>query len=227
MRREDLIKHEYWLEGSPSASPVTVCGPAISQPHPFVYRALRLMSSLLSETAPEVMLIFTTVQKLPGTKMKSANLHQFGDIMRFTYLLPLAFFSSVASANTCEVTVTSADSMRFDTRSITVPADCKDFTVKFEHKGHLPKTGMGHNWVLTQSADMNAVVKAGSGAGIENNFLPQGDDRIIAYTPIIGGGESTSVTFSTSKLSADENYTFFCSFPGHWSMMRGSLKLAS
>lgn len=145
--------------------------------------------------------------------------------MRLAFLIPLAFIPSLASANTCEITVTAADSMRFDTRSITVPASCEDFTVNFKHTGNLPKTGMGHNWVLTQSADMNAVVKAGSGAGIENSFLPQDDERVIAATDIVGGGESDAVIFSTDKLKTDGDYTFFCSFPGHWSMMRGKLKL--
>lgn len=147
--------------------------------------------------------------------------------MRLTYLLiPLAFFSSVASANNCEITVSAGDSMRYDTRSMNVPASCDQYTVNFEHTGNMPKTGMGHNWVLTKAADMNAVVKAGSGAGIENDFLPADDDRVIAYTAIIGGGESTSVTFDTAALKPEGDYTFFCSFPGHWAMMRGSLKVA-
>ena len=42
---------------------------------------------------------------------------------------------------------------------------------------------------------------------------------------MIGGGESTSVTFDVSKLAAGEDYSFFCSFPGHYSLMKGSLTL--
>ena len=44
-------------------------------------------------------------------------------------------------------------------------------------------------------------------------------------TKVIGGGESDSVTFDVSKLAAGQDYTYFCSFPGHFAMMKGTLKL--
>lgn len=147
--------------------------------------------------------------------------------MRLKFLLPLAvsLMPAMAAANTCEVAVSAADGMAFDTRAISVPASCETFTVNFTHKGRLPKGGMGHNWVLTRSADLQDVAKAGGEAGIANDFLPQDDSRVIAATPLLGGGENASVSFRTDALSKDESYSFFCSFPGHWAMMRGSLTL--
>jgi azurin len=82
---------------------------------------------------------------------------------------------------------------------------------------------MGHNWVLTKTADMQAVANAGVSAGLEKDHLPPGDKRIIAHTKIIGGGESTSVKFKTSLLTKGGDYTFFCSFPGHSGLMKGKL----
>ncbi|MGL5470158.1 MAG: plastocyanin/azurin family copper-binding protein, partial [Shewanella sp.] len=38
------------------------------------------------------------------------------------------------------------------------------------------------------------------------------------------GGESSSVTFKTDGL-AGKDLTFFCSFPGHFAMMKGSFKV--
>ena len=67
------------------------------------------------------------------------------------------------------------------------------------------------------------VAQAGGAAGLENDYVPQNDPRVIAYSKIIGGGETTTVTFSTAYLSKGENYTFFCSFPGHYAIMQGSL----
>ena len=61
-------------------------------------------------------------------------------------------------------------------------------------------------------------------AGIDNGFLPE-DNRIIAKTAMIGGGESTSITFATSQLNPGTEYTFFCSFPGHYGIMRGKLTI--
>jgi len=147
--------------------------------------------------------------------------------MRFSYfLIPIAFaLPNLASANTCEIDVSAGDTWAYDTKSISVPSDCKEFTVNFKHTGELSKEGLGHNWVLAKTSDVNPIAQAGSTRGLENNFLPEDDDRVIAYTPIIGGGETTSTTFNTSELDANEKYTFFCSFPGHTFMMRGSLKL--
>lgn len=147
--------------------------------------------------------------------------------MRFYLLLPLAvtLFPMVATANECEVSISAGDGMSFNTRTMDIPMSCEQFTVNFEHTGRLPKGGMGHNWVMTQSSDVQAVVAAGTVAGIANNYLPADDSRVVAATPLLGGGEKASVTFETSLLSADSSYTFFCSFPGHSAMMRGSVNL--
>ena len=46
---------------------------------------------------------------------------------------------------------------------------------------------------------------------------------LIAHTKIVGGGESTTATFPGSALKAGGDYAFFCSFPGHWAIMKGKL----
>jgi len=53
------------------------------------------------------------------------------------------------------------------------------------------------------------------------------DERVIGATDIIGGGEQTSTTFSVEGLSKDEEYMFFCSFPGHIGIMKGTVTLSS
>ena len=57
--------------------------------------------------------------------------------------------------------------------------------------------------------------------GWTKDYLPVDDQRIIAHTKVIGGGESASVKFPVSKLTKGGDYTFFCSFPGHYGLMRG------
>ena len=39
----------------------------------------------------------------------------------------------------------------------------------------------------------------------------------------VGGGEKDSVTFKTDVLEAGGDYDFFCSFPGHYAVMRGKV----
>ena len=86
---------------------------------------------------------------------------------------------------------------------------------------------MGHNWVLTKTADVQAVAADGIPAGVANQYVKTGDTRVIAHTKVLGPGESDSVTFSVKKLTATDSYTFFCSFPGHSGIMKGTLKLVN
>ena len=58
-------------------------------------------------------------------------------------------------------------------------------------------------------------------AGIDNSYVKPNDGRVYAFTQVVGGGDSTSVTFSLEKMKAGGDYSFFCSFPGHWAIMRG------
>ena len=125
----------------------------------------------------------------------------------------------------CAVTVDSTDQMSFNTKEIVIDKSCKTFTVNLTHSGNLPKNVMGHNWVLSKTADMAGIATDGMGAGLDKNYLKEGDARVIAHTKVIGAGEKDSVTFDVSKLNPAESYEFFCSFPGHNSMMKGTVVL--
>jgi azurin len=115
--------------------------------------------------------------------------------------------------------------MQFNKPVIEVSQACKEFTVKLKHSGKMPKQAMGHNWVLAKTADVQAIANDGVAAGLPQNYVKAGDARVVAHTKVVGGGESDSVSFSPSKLAADGSYTYFCSFPGHSSLMKGTLKL--
>lgn len=152
--------------------------------------------------------------------------------MKMTRMTPfllasaLALASGGAAAAQCDVEIEGNDAMKFDKSSIAVPASCKQFTVKLKHVGKLPKAAMGHNWVLTKAGDLQGVATDGIAAGADKGYLKPGDPRVIAATKLIGGGETDSVTFDVAKLKAGESYAYLCSFPGHSSMMKGTLTLA-
>ena len=129
-----------------------------------------------------------------------------------------------ALANECELTITGSDNMRYDKSELSVPASCSEVTLTLKHSGKMGKKVMGHNWVLSQSSDMQSVVQQGMSAGLDNNYVPD-SDKVIAATDVIGGGESTSVTFSTEGMSAGGDYMFYCTFPGHSAIMKGQFKL--
>ena len=139
----------------------------------------------------------------------------------------LALGTPALAAGPCEVEIESNDAMQFNKATLAVPASCKQFKVVLKHVGKLPKAAMGHNWVLTKTADVQAVAADGIPAGVANQYVKAGDARVIAYTKVLGPGESDSVTFSVKKLTATDSYTFFCSFPGHSGIMKGTLKLVN
>jgi len=130
------------------------------------------------------------------------------------------------AADQCAAEIEGNDQMQYNLKTMTVPASCKNYTVTLKHVGKTAKAAMGHNWVLTKAADMQKVVNEAMPAGPSKDYLNEADTAIIAHTKMIGGGESTSVTFAVSKLKAGENYMYFCTFPGHAALMKGTLTVA-
>jgi azurin len=140
-------------------------------------------------------------------------------------LLALVAVPTWAASN-CSTVVEANDAMQFNQKSIVVPDTCKQFSVTLKHVGKLPKTAMGHNFVVAKASDEPGIVADGATAGIESNYLKAGDSRIIAHTKIIGGGESDTTSFKADALKPGQDYEFFCSFPGHAALMKGSISRA-
>lgn len=129
-----------------------------------------------------------------------------------------------AHADPCKLEISGNDQMQYDKHELWVNAACTEVTLTLHHSGKLPKEAMGHDWVLVNAADATAVANAGMGAGLANNYVAPGDKRVLAHTKVIGGGESTSVTFPTSILKPGGAYKYLCTFPGHYTTMNGTFK---
>lgn len=130
-----------------------------------------------------------------------------------------------AAVSSCEITVESTDAMAFSTKNIDVSKTCKEFTINLKHVGKLSKAIMGHNLVVSKESDQKAVLEDASKAGLASDYVKAKDARVIAFTKIIGGGETATVKFAVNKLNAKDGYSFYCSFPGHVFNMKGTLKL--
>ena len=139
--------------------------------------------------------------------------------------MALSLSSGLAMAQDCATTVSSDDALRFKPEKIEIPLACKTFTVTLQHTGRLPKLAMGHNWVLAQLKDLDGVARTGMLTGADNHYVDPKDARVLAHTSVVGGGESTSVTFDTTKLVTGERYGFICTFAGHSPVMRGVIVL--
>jgi len=136
----------------------------------------------------------------------------------------LALAPHARAADDCKLEISGNDQMQYDKQTLTVPTSCKEVTLTLHHTGKLPRDAMGHNWVLVNAADLNAVASAGMGAGLANDYVAPGDKQVLTHTKTIGGGQTTSVTFPTSILKPGGDYRYLCTFPGHNALMRGTLK---
>lgn len=135
--------------------------------------------------------------------------------------------SEAAAADAaCNTVVESDDAMKYNVPEINISKACKEFTITLKHIGKMPKAAMGHNIVIAKTEDVDGVAQDGASAGAEGGYLKADDERIVAATKMIGGGEETTVTVDTGKFAAGNQYEFFCSFPGHIGLMRGKVNLA-
>ncbi|MEM7138655.1 MAG: azurin [Myxococcota bacterium] len=108
------------------------------------------------------------------------------------------------------------DSMQFNTKEIRVKAG-QPVTVNLVHTGKLPVESMGHNFVLLKPGVKLPAFAEKALSASATGYIPEGDE-VIAHTKLVGGGESTSVTFDAPEPGT---YQFLCTFPGHFGMMNG------
>ena len=125
----------------------------------------------------------------------------------------------------CKLEITGTDAMQYDKKELSVAGDCTQVELTLHHSGKLPAQAMGHNWVLSKTADVSGIASDGVAAGFAKDHVKDGDARVIAHTKIVGGGQSDTITFATSALKKGEAYSYFCSFPGHSSLMKGTFKV--
>ena len=139
----------------------------------------------------------------------------------FTHSLVLVFFLSLvvmACGNKPKVTIeiNSDDFMSYDKEELRVAAGSK-VTLTLNHTGKMDKKSMGHNVVILKpGTNVTDFAMAAMGAA-NKDYIPN-PEQVIAHTEVIGGGESSTVTF---EAPAKGSYDFICSFPGHFGVMKG------
>ncbi|MBP0623342.1 azurin [Cupriavidus consociatus] len=146
--------------------------------------------------------------------------------MRIANALVIVAFAALtgqAHAAECSTSISGSDQMQFDKKELVIPKGCSSYSVTLTHTGKLARNVMGHNWVLSSSADMQGIVTDGMAAGPDKDYLKPGDQRILGATKLIGGGQSDAVKLDTTRLKAGQDYSYYCTFPGHSSLMKGKL----
>jgi azurin len=120
------------------------------------------------------------------------------------------------------VQIDVGDHMKFLPAAIAA-APGESLTVVIKHVGKLPKAAMGHNFVLLKKGvDAKKLVEACSSAADSNFVATSVTPQLLAYTRLIGPGETADATFTVPAGRGD--YMFVCTFPGHFAMgMKGIL----
>lgn len=146
-------------------------------------------------------------------------------LTKFTLILAI-IFTGVASTAMAQQTIeiVGMDNMKFDVTTIEATPG-EEITIKLTTKSQIPKQAMAHNVVvIDKDANIDEVAQASMRARDNDYVAPEYEDEIIAATGLAGGGETVEVTFTVPEEPGD--YTYICSFPGHYSAgMTGVLKV--
>ena len=142
----------------------------------------------------------------------------------FTMVCASILATSVFASN-CEIKIEGSDMMKYDVAEITLDTSCEQTNISLKHAGKLPINAMGHNVVIVEEKNLSKITQQiDFSLGVEKGYLPESED-IIFISAMVGGGDTTELEIDMSKLDKNINYVFFCSFPGHWALMRGKIKI--
>ncbi len=86
---------------------------------------------------------------------------------------------------------------------------------------------MQHNLVITQKGEKDAVGKAADQMatdpnGLDKDYVPDLEE-VLYYIPIVDPDKSFTLEFTAPEEPG--NYPYICTFPGHWRIMQGNMKV--
>ena len=138
----------------------------------------------------------------------------------FAAVCTAGFNSLLAAGAPRQVDITANDQMKYSLSAIEAKAG-ESLKVVLTNAGTLPKEAMGHNWVLLKAGtDVAAFAMASMTAKDADYIAPAQKDKVIAHIKVLGPKQSADVTFTAPAAG---EYTFICSFPGHYMLMKGTL----
>lgn len=113
--------------------------------------------------------------------------------------------------------------MKYDLQNFTVQAG-KPVEIIFENPDF-----MQHNLVIAQIGKLDVVGKAADKMasdpdGAEKNYVPAIPEVLFA-TKLVNPEQQVTLRFNAPSTPGD--YPFVCTFPGHWSIMNGVMKVVS
>lgn len=118
-----------------------------------------------------------------------------------------------------EISIAGNDQMKYDKDRLEA-YEGQEVTLTLTHSGALAKEAMGHNWVLLAKGTDMAEFATAAMTATDSDYIPADmEAAVVAHTSMIGGGETTTVTFTAPESGV---YDFICTFPGHYALMKGT-----
>lgn len=120
---------------------------------------------------------------------------------------------SAATPRVIKIRAGIANTMKFDVTSISA-APGESIKVVLTDAGTLPKSVMGHNWILLTAGNDPVAFATAAATEAANGYIPtKQKEKIVAFIPLLGPGETGEVIFMAPQEPGE--YPFLCSFPGH------------
>lgn len=118
-----------------------------------------------------------------------------------------------------EVVVESdGDQMAYKQTEISIKADTP---TRIKMKNNATSPAMVHNVVIIKKGTADEVGPAAMQVPADKDHVPADNPNILAATKLAKPGETTTVVVN---LPAGE-YEYICTFPGHYMLMKGVLKV--
>lgn len=127
-----------------------------------------------------------------------------------------------AAPNTQRIVIKAVrEAMQYDKKTFTVKAG-QPVEIVFENPD-----AMQHNLVIGKPKTVEIIGKAADKMitakdGAEKNYVPS-IPQILAATPLVNPDESYKLKFTAPAQVGD--YPYICTFPGHWRIMAGVMKV--
>jgi azurin len=120
-----------------------------------------------------------------------------------------------------EIVIEAALGLQFVQKQLSAKAGEK-ITIRFKNPDVVP-----HNWLLARPGSLQKLgekvnLMITDPLGLAKHYVPDSDD-VIAYTDMTNPKAEFVIHLTAPKDKGD--YPYLCTFPGHWMVMNGVLKV--
>ncbi|MEQ1851194.1 MAG: plastocyanin/azurin family copper-binding protein, partial [Chthoniobacteraceae bacterium] len=120
-----------------------------------------------------------------------------------------------------EIVIEAALGLQYVQKQISARAGEK-LTITFRNPDVVP-----HNWLLAKPGSLQRLgeqcnLMITDPQGLAKHYVPESAD-VLAYTDMVNPKQDFTIHFTAPEEKGD--YPYLCTFPGHWMVMNGNLKI--